>query len=111
MFDPQDFFLPEEILPPHKRAYFLSISSIVLSAQPQAFEIGENYHGALDTEEMEGHVDGRVIIQQDFDKLKIELQKARAQIAGLQRKQMRHNDKIALARVKTSNLEMIIEDI
>nr|GEZ69210.1 reverse transcriptase domain-containing protein [Tanacetum cinerariifolium] len=49
MFDPQDFFLPEEILPPHKRAYFLSISSIVLFAQPQAFEIGENYHGALDT--------------------------------------------------------------
>ncbi|GKA53411.1 hypothetical protein Tco_0746726 [Tanacetum coccineum] len=34
-------------------------------------------------EEMEGHVDGQVIIQQDFDKLKIELQKARAQIAGL----------------------------
>ncbi|GJX48513.1 retrotransposon protein, putative, ty3-gypsy subclass, partial [Tanacetum coccineum] len=27
LFDPQDFFLPEEILPPQKRAYFLSPSS------------------------------------------------------------------------------------
>ncbi|GJU08946.1 hypothetical protein Tco_1125376 [Tanacetum coccineum] len=39
-------------------------------------------------EEMKAHVDGRVIIQQDFDKLKTELQEARAQIAGLQRKRM-----------------------
>ncbi|GJV12354.1 hypothetical protein Tco_1353895 [Tanacetum coccineum] len=60
---------------------------------------------------MEGHDDGRVIIQQDFDKLKTELQKARAQIAGLQRKQMRHNDKITLARFRISTLELIIKDI
>nr|GEX25202.1 reverse transcriptase domain-containing protein [Tanacetum cinerariifolium] len=44
--------------------------------------------------EMKGHVDGRVIIQQDFNKLKTELKEAHAQIARLQRKQMRHNDKI-----------------
>nr|GEV21871.1 RNA-directed DNA polymerase, eukaryota [Tanacetum cinerariifolium] len=62
-------------------------------------------------EEMKGHVNGRVIIQQDFDKLKTELQKARAQIAGLQRKKMRHNNKIAFARFKISTLELIIEDI
>nr|GEY06366.1 reverse transcriptase domain-containing protein [Tanacetum cinerariifolium] len=49
MFDPQDFFLPMEILPPRKQAYFLSLSSTDLSAQPQAFEIRENYHGAPDT--------------------------------------------------------------
>nr|GEV65888.1 hypothetical protein [Tanacetum cinerariifolium] len=49
MFDPQYLFLPEEILPPHKRVHFLSISSVDLSGQPQAFEIGENYHGTLDT--------------------------------------------------------------
>nr|GEY48388.1 hypothetical protein [Tanacetum cinerariifolium] len=102
VFDPQDFFLPMEILPPRKQAHFLSLSSTNLSAQPQAFEIGENYHGALDTshtrheeqiedilnhldelsldhiEEMKGHVDGRVIIQQDFDKLKTEHQEAHA---------------------------------
>ncbi|GJW86264.1 putative reverse transcriptase domain-containing protein, partial [Tanacetum coccineum] len=118
-----------------KRAYFLSLSSTDLSAQPQAFEIGENYHGTPDTsytrheeqikdilnhldelsldhiKEIEGHVDDRVIIQQDFDKLKTKLQEARAQIAGLQRKQMRHNDKIALARFRISTLELIIEDI
>ncbi|GKE03777.1 hypothetical protein Tco_1395795 [Tanacetum coccineum] len=60
---------------------------------------------------VEGLVDGRVIIQQDFDKLKTKLQEARAQIAELQRKQMGHNDKIALARFRISTLELIIEDI
>nr|GEU78608.1 hypothetical protein [Tanacetum cinerariifolium] len=60
---------------------------------------------------MEGHVDGQVIIQQDFNKLKTKLQEARAQIAGHQRKQMRHNDKISLAHFRISTLELIIEDI
>ncbi|GKE85161.1 hypothetical protein Tco_1558903 [Tanacetum coccineum] len=49
MFDPQDFFIPEEILPPQKRACFLSSSSNNPSALPQVFKIGENYHGAPDT--------------------------------------------------------------
>ncbi|GJX58676.1 putative reverse transcriptase domain-containing protein [Tanacetum coccineum] len=49
MFNPQDFFIPEEILPPQKRAYFLSSSSTNPSAPPQVFEIGENYHGTPDT--------------------------------------------------------------
>ncbi|GKE06680.1 hypothetical protein Tco_1398698, partial [Tanacetum coccineum] len=49
MFDSQDFFLPEEILPPQKRACFLSSSSTNPSAPPQVFEIEENYHGAPDT--------------------------------------------------------------
>nr|GFA60521.1 hypothetical protein [Tanacetum cinerariifolium] len=35
MFDSQDFFLPEEILPPQKRARFLSSSSTDSSAPPQ----------------------------------------------------------------------------
>ncbi|GKC92270.1 hypothetical protein Tco_1157712 [Tanacetum coccineum] len=48
MFDPQDFFLPEEIMPPQKRARFLSSSSTNPSAPPQVFEIGENYHGTPD---------------------------------------------------------------
>nr|GEV16817.1 ribonuclease H-like domain-containing protein [Tanacetum cinerariifolium] len=133
MFDPQDFFLPKEILPPRKQAHFLLLSSTDLSAQPQTFEIGENYHGASGTShirheeqiedilnpldelslehivEIEGHVDGRVIIQQDFDKLKTELQEAHAQIAELQRKQMRCNDKISLARFRISTLELIIK--
>nr|GEV86259.1 putative reverse transcriptase domain-containing protein [Tanacetum cinerariifolium] len=35
MFDPRDFFLPKEILPPQKRAHFLSSSSTDSSAPPQ----------------------------------------------------------------------------
>ncbi|GKE30931.1 hypothetical protein Tco_1446315 [Tanacetum coccineum] len=48
LFDPQYFFLPEEILPPLKRARFISSSSTNPSASPQVFKIGENYHGAPD---------------------------------------------------------------
>ncbi|GKF44806.1 hypothetical protein Tco_0131358, partial [Tanacetum coccineum] len=47
MFNSQDFFLPEEILPSRKRSR--SRSSSFTSALPQVFEIGENYHGAPDT--------------------------------------------------------------
>ncbi|GJW86750.1 hypothetical protein Tco_0162090 [Tanacetum coccineum] len=49
MFDPQDFFILEEILPPLKQACFLSSSSTNPSTPPQVFKIGENYHGAPDT--------------------------------------------------------------
>nr|GEV36089.1 hypothetical protein [Tanacetum cinerariifolium] len=62
-------------------------------------------------ENIEGLVDVRVIIQRDFDSLETELQKARTQIARLQREQMGHNDEIVLACVRISTLEMIIEDI
>nr|GEY95133.1 hypothetical protein [Tanacetum cinerariifolium] len=62
-------------------------------------------------EEIEGHVDCQVIIQQDFDKLKTKLQEACAPIAELQRKKMRHNNKISLARFRISTLQLIIEDI
>nr|GEW58568.1 hypothetical protein [Tanacetum cinerariifolium] len=134
MFDPRDFFLPKEILPPQKRACFLSSSTT--SALPQVFEIGESSHkmrlerhkeqieiilNHLDElslerieqveEKIEGIGNGRVIIQRDFDKLKTELQEARTQIAGFQRKQMGYNDEIVLARVRISTLETIIEDI
>nr|GEV10183.1 reverse transcriptase domain-containing protein [Tanacetum cinerariifolium] len=49
--------------------------------------------------------------QRDFDKLETKLQKARTQIARLQREQMGHDDEINLARIKISTLQMIIEDI
>ncbi|GJR62215.1 hypothetical protein Tco_1504377 [Tanacetum coccineum] len=94
MFDPQDFFLPEEILPPQKRARFLSSSSD-FSTPPQ----------------IEGLGNGRVIIQRDFDQLVTELQEARTHISKFQREQIRHDDEIVLARVKTSTLEILIEDI
>ncbi|GJZ03389.1 hypothetical protein Tco_0536664 [Tanacetum coccineum] len=43
LLDPQDFFLPEEILPPQMRARFLSFS-FDFSTPPQVFEIGESSH-------------------------------------------------------------------
>ncbi|GJR91991.1 hypothetical protein Tco_0216002 [Tanacetum coccineum] len=54
---------------------------------------------------------GRVIIQRDFDQLEIELQEASTQISGFQREQIRHDDEIVLARIKTSTLEILFEDI
>ncbi|GJV37555.1 hypothetical protein Tco_1410032, partial [Tanacetum coccineum] len=60
-------------------------------------------------EHMEDKIEGfrkvRVIIQQDFNNLKTELQKARTQIAKLQRKQMGNNSKIALTHFRIANLE------
>ncbi|GJZ05612.1 hypothetical protein Tco_0539405 [Tanacetum coccineum] len=134
MFDSLDFFLLEEILTPKKQAR--SRSSSFTSALPKVFEIGERSHKTslerheeqietilnhLDElplerieqveENIEGLVDGRVIIQQDFDSLENELQKARNQIVEFQKEQMGHNDEIVLARVRVSTLEMIIEDI
>ncbi|GKD17410.1 hypothetical protein Tco_1206568, partial [Tanacetum coccineum] len=139
MFDPQDLFLLKEILPPQKRARFLSSSSTNPSALPQVFEIVENYHGTPDTsysrheEQIEtilNHLDelplkriehmedkikglgnGQVIVHKYFDKLETELHEAHAQIVGFQRKQIGHDDEIVLARVRTSTLEILIEDI
>nr|GFD12372.1 hypothetical protein [Tanacetum cinerariifolium] len=42
MFNPQEFFLPEELLPPKKRGRDRSSSST--SVLPQEFEIGESSH-------------------------------------------------------------------
>ncbi|GKD53295.1 hypothetical protein Tco_1286682 [Tanacetum coccineum] len=134
MFNLQEFFLLEELLPPKKRGRDQSSSST--SALPQEFEIGESSRKTSlerheeQIEEILNHLDelsldrieymedkieglgkGRVIIQQDFDNLETELQEARAQITKLQRKQMGNNNKIALARFRIANLEQIIKDI
>ncbi|GJU53428.1 reverse transcriptase domain-containing protein [Tanacetum coccineum] len=134
MFNPQEFFLPEELLSPKKQGHNQSFSST--SALPQEFEMGESSRKTSlecheeQIEEILNHLDelsldriehiedkveglgkGRVIIQQDFDNLEAELQKAHARIAKLQRKQMGNNNKIALARFRIANLEQIIEEI
>ncbi|GJW56098.1 hypothetical protein Tco_0102829 [Tanacetum coccineum] len=134
MFNPQKFFLPEELLPLKKRGRDRSSSST--SALPRAFEIGESSRKkslerheeqieeilnhldelSLDRiEHIEDKIEGlgkvRVIIQQDFDNLEAELRESHTQIAKLQRKQMGNNSKIALARFRIANLEQIIEDI
>nr|GEY96939.1 hypothetical protein [Tanacetum cinerariifolium] len=99
MFNPQEFFLSEELLPPKKRGRDrLSSSTPTL---PQEFEIGESSRLGK----------GRVIIQQDFDNLETELQETRAQVAKLQRKQLGQNNKIALDRFRINDLEKIIKEI
>ncbi|GJR03340.1 hypothetical protein Tco_0526324 [Tanacetum coccineum] len=125
---------PPTILPSRKRAHSRSSSST--SALPQVFEIGESSHKThlerheeqietilnhLDKlplerikhmkDKIEGLGNGRVIIQRDFDQLETKLQEARTQIYGFQREQIRHDDEIVLAHVRTSTLEILIEDI
>ncbi|GJY35114.1 hypothetical protein Tco_0420492 [Tanacetum coccineum] len=134
MFNPQESFLPKEILPHKKRGRDRSSSSNF--SLPQAFEIGESSRNtslerheeqikeilnhldelSLDRiehieDEIEGLGKGRVIIQQDFDNLEAELRESHTQIARLQIKQMGNNNKIALACFRIANLEQIIEDI
>ncbi|GJY13421.1 hypothetical protein Tco_0382730 [Tanacetum coccineum] len=97
MLNPQEFFLPEELLPPKKQG----CSSSSTFALPQDFEIGESSHKTSlechkeKIEEILNHLDelsldhieyiedkieglekARVIIQQDFDNLEAELQQA-----------------------------------
>nr|GFC89356.1 hypothetical protein [Tanacetum cinerariifolium] len=62
-------------------------------------------------DKIKGLGNGRVIIQQDFDKMETKLKEARAQISRFQRKQIEHDDEIVLSNVRTSTIEMIIEDI
>ncbi|GJW21519.1 hypothetical protein Tco_0032141 [Tanacetum coccineum] len=134
MLNPQEFFLPEELLPPKKQGCDQSSSSTF--ALPQDFEIGESARKTSlerhkeQIEEILNHLDelsldhieymedkikglrkGWVIIQQDFDNLEAELQQARAQISKLQKKQMGNNHKISLARFRIADLEHIINDI
>nr|GEX82799.1 hypothetical protein [Tanacetum cinerariifolium] len=96
MFNPQEFFLLEELLPPKKRFRDRSSSSTPLL--PQEFEIGESSRKTSlecheeQIEDILNHLDelsldriknieyniedlgkGRVIIQEDFDNLETEL--------------------------------------
>ncbi|GJX03815.1 hypothetical protein Tco_0189731 [Tanacetum coccineum] len=108
MFNPQEFFLLEKL--------FSRKTS--LERHEEKIEETLNHLDELSLDriehiedKIEGLENGRVIIQQDFDNLETELQKAHARITKLQRKQMENNNKIALARFKISNLEQIIKEI
>ncbi|GJT91982.1 reverse transcriptase domain-containing protein [Tanacetum coccineum] len=68
------------------------------------FSLGRIEHIA---DKIEGLRNGRVIIQQDFDNLEAELQKACAQISKLQRKQLGNNNKIALARFRIAQRQVV----
>nr|GEZ60842.1 hypothetical protein [Tanacetum cinerariifolium] len=107
MPNPQEFFLPEELLSPKKQGY--DQSSFSTSTRPQIFEIGESSRKTKN--KIEGLGQGRVIIQQVFDALEAELQQARAQITKFNKKQMGSNHKIYLACFRITELEHIINDI
>ncbi|GKC35850.1 hypothetical protein Tco_1048234 [Tanacetum coccineum] len=121
MFNPQEFFLPEELLSSKKQGCNQSFSATF--AIPHEFEMGEssrktnverheeqieeilNHLNELSLDRIEPKEDnieslgkGRVIIQQDFDNLKTELQETRTQVVKLQKKHLGQNHKIALAR-------------
>ncbi|GJV78832.1 hypothetical protein Tco_1514702 [Tanacetum coccineum] len=116
MFNPQEFFLPEELLPLKKRGE--SYRKTSLERHEEQIEEILNHLDELSLDRIE-HIEdkikglgkGRVIIQQDFDNLEAELQKAGAQIAKLIRKQLGNNNKNYLAHFRIGNLEQINEDI
>ncbi|GJR14340.1 hypothetical protein Tco_0796992 [Tanacetum coccineum] len=102
MFNPQEFFLLEELL-------FLRNKAIT-NHSPLLLPYLKNlrWEKALHIEDkIEGLRKGQVIIQQDFDNLEAELERDHALITKLQRKQMGNNNKIALGRFRIANLEQI----
>ncbi|GKA11990.1 hypothetical protein Tco_0691536 [Tanacetum coccineum] len=129
MFNPQEFFLLEELLPLKKRGRDRSPSST--SALPQAFEIGESSRKTrlecyeekikeilnhldelpLDCiehieDKIEGLRNGRVIIQQDFDNLEAELRESIANLEQIiEYIQARHQADKEIADSVTATLE------
>nr|GEV02125.1 hypothetical protein [Tanacetum cinerariifolium] len=113
MFNLQEFFLPEELLPPKKRGRDRLSSST--STLPQEFKIGQSSRKRglerheEQIEEYLNHLD-----ELSLDRIKnIEdnIEETRAQVAKLQRKQLGQNNKIALARFRIVDLEQIIKKI
>ncbi|GKA18218.1 reverse transcriptase domain-containing protein [Tanacetum coccineum] len=100
-----------KILPPQKRARFLSSSSTDSSAPPQVFETGESSH----VTRLERHEEQIDAILNHLDELPLErIKHMEDKIKGLgngQRKQIGHDDEIVLACVRISTLDMLIEDI
>ncbi|GKA72982.1 reverse transcriptase domain-containing protein [Tanacetum coccineum] len=92
MFNPKEFFLPKELLPLKKRGRDRSPSSTF--ALPQPFEIGESSHKTS----LERHEEQIEEILNHLDELSLSTK-------------MGNNNKIALARFRIANLELIIEDI
>ncbi|GKA99908.1 hypothetical protein Tco_0827902 [Tanacetum coccineum] len=107
MFNPQEFFLTEELLPLKKQGRDRSSSST--SALPQAFEIGESSRKTS----LECHEEQIEEILNHLDELSLDrIEHIEDKIEGLGKgQQMGNNNKIALARFRIANLEQIIEDI
>nr|GEX73155.1 reverse transcriptase domain-containing protein [Tanacetum cinerariifolium] len=116
---------------PQNQAYNLALTSfsVYITNPPQIFKIGKSsikmhlkhhrryfelFRGTFfyRIEKMkERLVNGWMIIQRDFDELKIELEEVCSQISELQKKHLGQKDKIAFARFRISNLEQALKDI
>ncbi|GJU52625.1 hypothetical protein Tco_1226339 [Tanacetum coccineum] len=116
---PQAHIAPPTVLPPSPLLPLSPIShKTSLERHEEQIDTILNHLDELPLERIEhiediieGLGNGRVIIQRDFDQLETKLHEARAQIAGFQRKQVGNDDEIVLARVRTSTLNILIEDI
>ncbi|GKD50133.1 hypothetical protein Tco_1279109 [Tanacetum coccineum] len=117
--------VPEEIMPPQKRAHFLSppSSPTDLSVPPRVFEIGENSQTAAARQptiltlmtRLERHEEHIDTILNHLDEFPLErIEQIEYGIEGLvdgRREQIKHDDEIVLTRVRISTLEILIEDI
>ncbi|GKD34057.1 hypothetical protein Tco_1249566 [Tanacetum coccineum] len=107
MFNPQEFFLPKELLPPKKQGR--NRSSSYTSALPQVFKMGE----ISSKTSLEHHEEQIEEILNHLDKLSLDrIEHMEDKIEGLGKGRIiGNNSKIALARFRIANLEQIIEDI
>nr|GFC34013.1 hypothetical protein [Tanacetum cinerariifolium] len=120
-------FLPKELLSPKKQKqdqyfqdYEMGESSRDLTLEQHGKQI-EQILNHLDElpldrierieDDVEGLGKGRVIIQQDYDQMRVEFQKSRSQVFKVQRKLFEQRNKIAFAHYRISNLEHVIEQI
>nr|GEV67743.1 reverse transcriptase domain-containing protein [Tanacetum cinerariifolium] len=99
----------KEILPPQKRARFLSYFSVDLAAPPHIFETRESSHKTP----LERHEEQIITIMNHLDELPFErIKEMEDKNRGLGNgRQMGHDDEVVLARVRISTLQMIIDDI
>nr|GFB11425.1 hypothetical protein [Tanacetum cinerariifolium] len=122
-----EFFLLKELLSPRKQKqnqyfqdYKMGESSYDSTLEQHEKKIEEilNHLDELPLDRieriedvLEGLGKGRVIIQQDYDQMRVEFQKSRSQVFKLQRKLFEQKNKIAFAHYRISNLEHVIEEI
>nr|GEW32698.1 hypothetical protein [Tanacetum cinerariifolium] len=108
IFNPQEFFLSEELLPPKKRGRDRSSSST--SALPQEFEIEESSRKIS----LERHEEQIKEIMNHLDELSLDrIENIKDNIKGLGKGQeaIGTNNKIAQARFRITDLEQIIKEI
>nr|GEZ19920.1 hypothetical protein [Tanacetum cinerariifolium] len=117
IFNPQKFFVPEELLPPKEQIFEIEKSAIKMHLKHHEKQIKDilNYLEELSFHHIEKIkerlVNGWMIIQRDFDELNTKLEKVRCHISGLQKKHIGQKDKIAFARFRISTLEITLKDI